>query len=91
VGYARLASYDRCEPRYVTVMIEKDPNPNVLLWPPCTRVQRCSGCCPTDVLVCEPIMTEMVSLKVKTVYSQTCIKRSHLEQRKGGFLRQVTS
>jgi len=45
-------------------MIEKDPNPNVLLWPPCTRVQRCSGCCPTDVLVCEPIMTEMVSLKV---------------------------
>jgi hypothetical protein len=28
---------------------------------------------------------------VKCMYSQTCIKRSHLGQRKGGLIRQMTS
>lgn len=64
VGTARLASYDRCEPRFVTVMLPKDMDSNVLLWPPCTRIERCSGCCPSDVLVCEPVQTELVTFRV---------------------------
>ena len=65
-----MAPYDRCEPRFVTVQINKyvkDIENNVVLWPPCTRIERCAGCCATDSLVCEPVegTTELITLKVK--------------------------
>lgn len=64
-GTVRMATYDRCAPRFVTVNTNEFANSlenNVALWPPCTRIERCAGCCATDSMVCEPLEghTELV-------------------------------
>ncbi|CAC5359762.1 unnamed protein product [Mytilus coruscus] len=60
----RLATPDLCEPHFETISLPKDKDPKIIIYPPCTRIERCSGCSSADLLVCEPIETEMVSLMV---------------------------
>ncbi|KAL3880772.1 hypothetical protein ACJMK2_032987 [Sinanodonta woodiana] len=66
-----IATFDLCNPREMTVAIPRDPDPNVVLWPSCTRVMRCGGCCPSELFDCEPMetVTTMVGvLKSKLPY-----------------------
>ncbi|KAL5012758.1 hypothetical protein ScPMuIL_011309 [Solemya velum] len=59
-----LAGPDRCQPRLRTVVIPRDPDPSVMYWPTCTRIERCGGCCPTEILECLPVKMEMVAVNV---------------------------
>ncbi|KAL8606233.1 hypothetical protein ACOMHN_012865 [Nucella lapillus] len=66
-----LAPSDECSPRNTTVRLRlMDQDPNVVIYPECTRVERCGGCTPTPYLACEPLYKEMVVLQVlKARYS----------------------
>jgi len=47
---------------------------SVLFYPSCTRIERCGGCCSSDLLVCEPIRTEIVHFRaLKTINLQIII------------------
>lgn len=59
-----IATFDLCNPREMTVAIPRDPDPNVVLWPSCTRVMRCGGCCPSELFDCEPIETVTTTVGV---------------------------
>lgn len=63
---ADLAQYDYCSPRYQTVVIPRDTDPNIVYYPPCTRVLRCGGCAPAEVLACEPKQTSVKQVVVKS-------------------------
>jgi hypothetical protein len=59
-----LAQYDYCSPRFQTVVIPRDSDPTVVYFPPCTRVKRCGGCAPAEVLACEPKTTSVINVMV---------------------------
>ncbi|XP_048776669.2 uncharacterized protein LOC125680913 isoform X2 [Ostrea edulis] len=61
---AKLAPYDYCSPRFQTVVIPRDSDPSIVYFPPCTRVKRCGGCAPAEVLACEPKLTSVMSVLV---------------------------
>jgi len=47
----------RCTPVNTTVTLKQDAdanNPFIIYFPSCTRVQRCGGCCNSDLLSCQP-------------------------------------
>ncbi|XP_022327279.1 uncharacterized protein LOC111126735 isoform X2 [Crassostrea virginica] len=64
LSMADLAQYDYCSPRYQTVVIPRDTDPNIVYFPPCTRVLRCGGCAPAEVLACEPKQTSVKQVVV---------------------------
>ncbi|XP_061184532.1 uncharacterized protein LOC133192555 [Saccostrea echinata] len=64
VGFDNLAQYDYCSPRYQTVVIPRDTDPAITYFPPCTRVLRCGGCAPSEVLSCEPRQTSIKQVVV---------------------------
>ncbi|CAN8006636.1 unnamed protein product [Ixodes hexagonus] len=53
-----------CIPSKQLVEFPKPTDPTVILWPPCTRVPRCGGCCPSSILKCAPTKTTNVTFKV---------------------------
>lgn len=60
-----LVDGDNCQPKPTTVAIEQDATqPGVLLYPQCTRVMRCGGCCGHDTLECVPTRVRRVNVKV---------------------------
>lgn len=60
-----LAQYDYCSPRYQCVVIPRYTDPNVIYYPPCTRVLRCGGCAPSEVLTCAPKQTSVKHVVVR--------------------------
>ncbi|XP_062621386.1 vascular endothelial growth factor C-like, partial [Saccostrea cucullata] len=64
VSFDNLAQYDYCSPRYQTVVIPRDTDPSITYFPPCTRVLRCGGCAPAEVLSCEPRQTSIKQVVV---------------------------
>lgn len=53
-----------CLPSKQLVEFPKPSDPTIILWPPCTRVPRCGGCCPSSILKCAPTKTSNVTFKV---------------------------
>lgn len=53
-----------CLPSKQLVEFPKPSDPSIILWPPCTRVPRCGGCCPSTILKCAPTKTSNVTFKV---------------------------
>lgn len=53
-----------CIPSKQLVEFPKPTDPSVILWPPCTRVLRCGGCCPSSILKCAPTKATNVTFKV---------------------------
>ncbi|KAH8041572.1 hypothetical protein HPB51_017017 [Rhipicephalus microplus] len=53
-----------CLPSKQLVEFPKPTDPSIILWPPCTRVPRCGGCCPSTILKCAPTKTSNVTFKV---------------------------
>jgi len=63
-----LVDGDNCQPKPTTVAIEQDATqPGVLLYPQCTRVMRCGGCCGHDTLECVPTRVRRVNVKVSVL------------------------
>jgi len=59
-----IALFDPCNPREQTVALPRDPDPRITVWPICTRVKRCGGCCTSDVFTCSPTETKEKFVKV---------------------------
>lgn len=53
-----------CMPTKQLIEFPKPSDPTIILWPPCTRVLRCGGCCPSAVLSCAPVATSNITYKV---------------------------
>jgi len=63
-----LVDGDHCLPKPTTVaIVQAVTEPGVLLYPQCTRVMRCGGCCGHDALECVPTRAQRVNVKVGTV------------------------
>lgn len=59
-----------CMPELQTVPLMANTDPSVIFYPTCTRVERCGGCCSSELLVCEPTKTETILFQVlKTQYA----------------------
>ncbi|KAI8798775.1 balbiani ring protein 3 [Biomphalaria glabrata] len=64
-GGGRIADPDDCSPRLSTVRLNvTSPDPKIVFFPQCTKMERCGGCCSSPNLECVPSYTERVSLKV---------------------------
>ncbi|XP_050544863.1 platelet-derived growth factor subunit A-like [Daktulosphaira vitifoliae] len=53
-----------CTPEYRSVNLKDNDDPSLYYYPPCTRVNRCGGCCAHDLLACQPIKAEMLNFEV---------------------------
>ena len=60
-----MASSDLCSPRPICVPIPADPDPSVVYFPPCTRLQRCDGCCGDALVICVPSPAAVRQVPVK--------------------------
>ena len=60
-----LVESDNCQPKATTVpIVQEITEPGVLLYPQCTRVMRCGGCCGHHSLECVPTGVQQVNVKV---------------------------
>jgi len=67
-----LVDEDNCQPRPLTVPIEQETTePGVIIFPQCTRVNRCGGCCGHDALECVPTRVQRVNVKVSVCVLET--------------------
>ena len=66
-----MAKLDACNPRDMTVALPKDEDPEVLIWPSCTRARRCGGCCNSETYSCEPVETRPRHVTVRTTTTTT--------------------
>ncbi|VVC33747.1 Cystine-knot cytokine,PDGF/VEGF domain [Cinara cedri] len=47
-----------------TISLKDTDDPSLYYYPPCTRVNRCGGCCAHDLLGCQPTKTETLQFEV---------------------------
>ena len=60
-----LAEGDVCEPKPTTVVIPRNASDlRSFYYPTCTRVNRCGGCCGSDLSECAPTQATVVNIKV---------------------------
>lgn len=58
-----------CLPEMTVVPLKlEDENesrdPTIVIFPSCTRVNRCGGCCNNNLLSCQPIDTQQITFEV---------------------------
>ena len=61
---AQMAEHASCVPSMKPVPFPRDNRVNGMLWPTCVNVQRCGGCCGSDILSCVPTSVGMVTFYV---------------------------
>ena len=61
------AKVANCIPELQTVPLVSNEDPSVLFYPTCTRIERCGGCCSSELLACEPVKQETVLLQVQSI------------------------
>ena len=58
-----MAKNDVCNPKLSSVKVPQS-DPSVLLWPTCTVLNQCAGCCGSSIFECTPTKKITLSLKV---------------------------
>ncbi|XP_050434472.1 vascular endothelial growth factor A-A-like isoform X2 [Adelges cooleyi] len=53
-----------CSIENKTVSLKDSDDPSLYYSPPCTRVNRCGGCCSHELLACQPTEVEMIDFQV---------------------------
>ncbi|EZA50606.1 Platelet-derived growth factor subunit B [Ooceraea biroi] len=53
-----------CIPELQPVSLKLDDDPSTMIFPSCTRIPRCGGCCSTSLLSCQPTATEIRNFMV---------------------------
>ena len=61
---SQMAEHASCVPSMKPVPIPRDNRVNGLFWPSCVNVQRCGGCCGSDILSCVPTRVRNVTFHV---------------------------
>ncbi|XP_011698558.1 PREDICTED: uncharacterized protein LOC105456277 [Wasmannia auropunctata] len=54
----------KCIPELQLVSLKPDDDPSTFVFPLCTRIKRCGGCCISPLLSCQPTATEMRNFEV---------------------------
>ncbi|XP_075234945.1 uncharacterized protein LOC142332402 [Lycorma delicatula] len=55
-----------CKPELTVIPINKSTDTTTtVLFPSCIRIERCSGCCVSDALSCQPVETKTVNYEIK--------------------------
>ena len=60
----QMAEAAHCEPHMKAIPFPRGNNANSVYWPTCVNVQRCGGCCGSDILSCVPTSVKMVTFYV---------------------------
>ncbi|XP_076319356.1 vascular endothelial growth factor A-like [Tachypleus tridentatus] len=75
-GQNNIASSAKCKPELQVVEIPKPHDSMTIIWPSCTRINRCGGCCSSSLLDCVPKRTSTIHLKVlKARYTEAGTER----------------
>lgn len=53
-----------CTVELQTISLKDTDDPSLYYYPPCTRVNRCGGCCAHDLLACQPTKSETLNFEV---------------------------
>lgn len=61
---AQMAEPAHCMPSMQAVPFPRSNQANSIFWPTCVNVQRCGGCCGSEILSCVPTSTKMVTFHV---------------------------
>ncbi|XP_011868200.1 PREDICTED: uncharacterized protein LOC105562184 [Vollenhovia emeryi] len=54
----------KCMPELQLVSLKLDDDPSMFVFPLCTRIKRCGGCCISPLLSCQPTAMEMRNFEV---------------------------
>ncbi|XP_072745579.1 uncharacterized protein Pvf1 [Anoplolepis gracilipes] len=54
----------KCVPELQPVSLKMDDDPSTIVFPSCTRIKRCGGCCGSSLLSCQPTATEIRNFEV---------------------------
>ena len=57
-------SVGNCRPEETSVSLGSHFEPHIIHFPRCVRVDRCGGCCSTELLACEPSEISQVEVPV---------------------------
>ncbi|XP_071950459.1 vascular endothelial growth factor D-like isoform X2 [Antedon mediterranea] len=58
-----ITELPKCDPRATVVEVPKD-DPNVFFYPPCVELEKCSGCCTSDLYECTAVKSKPVVVHV---------------------------
>ncbi|KAH0955517.1 hypothetical protein HN011_010674 [Eciton burchellii] len=61
---AIIPSPAKCIPELQAVSLKLDDDPSIMIFPSCTRIKRCGGCCSSFLLTCQPTSTETRNFEV---------------------------
>lgn len=61
---AEIATPARCVPELQPVSLKVDDDPSTIIFPSCTRIKRCGGCCASSLLSCQPTAIEIRNFEV---------------------------
>lgn len=53
-----------CSVEVQTISLKDTDDSSLYYYPPCTRVNRCGGCCAHDLLACQPTKIESLNFEV---------------------------
>lgn len=54
----------KCMPELQSVSLKVDDDPSSIIFPSCTRIKRCGGCCSSSLLSCQPTVIETHNFEV---------------------------
>ncbi|XP_011145783.1 platelet-derived growth factor subunit A isoform X2 [Harpegnathos saltator] len=54
----------KCIPELQPVSLKLNNEPGTIVYPPCTRIKRCGGCCSSSLLSCQPTASETRNFEV---------------------------
>ncbi|XP_011268157.1 uncharacterized protein LOC105258546 [Camponotus floridanus] len=54
----------KCMPELQPVSLKVDDDPSTIIFPSCTRINRCGGCCGSSLLSCQPTAVEIRNFEV---------------------------
>ncbi len=60
-------SVGNCRPEETSVSLGSHFEPHIIHFPRCVRVDRCGGCCSTELLACEPSEISQVEVPVSFI------------------------
>lgn len=66
-----------CVPETTIAKLQEHSMVSEMLFPPCMKVERCSGCCPSKRLQCVPVNTSFEDVSVRLIWFLQYTESNH--------------